>query len=66
VRGLQCTQAVMALLRALMPLPTGEELQVQWDEDDAKRDILTVIRRRKYTLVSDSEEDGRKLLVVSK
>ncbi|MDP6364143.1 MAG: sulfurtransferase TusA family protein [Candidatus Poseidoniia archaeon] len=66
MRGLQCTQAVMALLRALMPLPTGEELQVQWDEDDAKRDILTVIRRRKYTLVSDSEEDGRKLLVVSK
>jgi len=66
VRGLQCTQAVMTLLRALMPLPAGEELQVQWDEDDAKRDILTVIRRRKYTLVSDSEDDGRKLLVVSK
>ena len=66
MRGLQCTQAVMALLRALMPLPAGEELQVCWDEDDAKRDILTVIRRRKYTLVSDSEDDGRKLLVVSK
>ena len=66
MRGLQCTQAVMALLRALMPLPAGEELQVLWDEDDAKRDILTVIRRRKYTLVSDSEDDGRKLLVVSK
>jgi TusA-related sulfurtransferase len=56
----------MTLLRALMPLSAGEELQVQWDEDDAKRDILTVIQRRKYTLVSDSEEDGRKLLVVSK
>ena len=36
----------MTLLRALMPLPAGEELQVRWDEDDAKRDILTVIRRR--------------------
>ncbi len=56
----------MTLLRALMPLPAGEELQVRWDEDDAKRDILTVIQRRKYTLVSDSEDDGRKLLVVSK
>jgi TusA-related sulfurtransferase len=56
----------MALLRALMPLSAGEELQVRWDEDDAKRDILTVIQRRKYTLVSDSEDDGRKLLVVSK
>lgn len=66
MRGLKCTQAVMALLRALMPLPAGEELQVRWDEDDAKRDILTVIQRRKYTLVSDSEDDGRKLLVVSK
>ena len=66
MRGLQCTQAVMALLRALMPLAAGEELQVRWDEDDAKRDILTVIQRRKYTLVSDSEDDGRKLLVVSK
>jgi len=66
VRGLQCTQAVMALLRALMPLPVDEELQVRWDEEDAKRDILTVIKRRNYTLVSDSKKDGRKLLVVSK
>jgi len=66
VRGLQCTQAVMALLRALMPLPVDEELQVRWDEEDAKRDILTVIKRRNYTLVSDSNKDGRKLLVVSK
>ena len=66
MRRVQCTQAVRALLRALMPLPAGEELQVQWDEDDVKRDILTVIRRRNYMLVSDSEEDGRKLLVVSK
>ena len=66
MRGLQCTQAVMALLRALMPLPVDEELQVRWDEEDAKRDILTVIMRRNYTLVSDSEENGRKLLVVSK
>ena len=66
MRGLQCTQAVMALLRALMPLPVDEELQVRWDEEDAKRDILTVIKRRNYTLVSDSNKDGRKLLVVSK
>ena len=66
MRGLQCTQAVMAMLRALMPLPTGEALQGHWDEDDAKRDIRTGIQRRKYTLVSDSEDDGRKLLVVSK
>ena len=63
---MQCTQAVMALLRALMPLPVDEELQVRWDEEDAKRDILTVIKRRNYTLVSDSKKDGRKLLVVSK
>ncbi len=66
MRGLQCTQAVMALLRALMPLPVDEKLQVRWDEEDAKRDILTVIKRRNYTLVSDSKKDGRKLLVVSK
>ncbi len=66
VRGLQCTQAVMSMLRALMPLPAGEELQVCWEAEDSKRDILTVIKRRNYTLISDSEEDGRKLLVVSK
>ncbi|MCH2447894.1 MAG: sulfurtransferase TusA family protein [Candidatus Poseidoniia archaeon] len=66
MRGLQCTQAVMAMMRALMPLPVGEELQVCWEAEDSKRDILTVIRRRNYTLISDSEEDGRKLLVVSK
>ena len=63
---MQCTQAVMAMLRALMPLPAGEELQVCWEAEDSKRDILPVIRRRNYTLISDSEEDGRKLLVVSK
>ena len=62
MRGLQCTQAVMAMMRALMPLPAGEELQVRWDAEDSKRDILTVIRRRNYTLISDSEEDGCKLL----
>ena len=56
----------MAMLRALMPLPAGEKLQVCWDAKDSKRDILTVIKRRNYTLISDSEEDGRKLLVVSK
>ncbi|MBV07439.1 MAG: hypothetical protein CMA55_04030 [Euryarchaeota archaeon] len=56
----------MAMMRALMPLPAGEELQVCWEAEDSKRDILTVIRRRNYTLISDSEEDGRKLLVVSK
>ena len=66
MRGLQCTQAVMAMMRALMPLPVGEELQVCWEAEDSKRDILTVIRRRNYTLISDSEEAGRKLLVVSK
>ena len=56
----------MAMMRALMPLPAGEELQVCWEAEDSKRDILTVIRRRNYTLISDWEEDGRKLLVVSK
>ena len=56
----------MAMLRALMPLPAGEELQVCWEAEDSKRDILTVIKRRNYTLISDLEEDGRKLLVVSK
>ena len=56
----------MALLRALMPLPASEELQVRWEEADSHRDMLAVIRRRNYTLVSESENDGRKLLVVSK
>ena len=64
--GLPWTPAVMAMMRALMPLPAGEELQVCWEAEDSKRDILTVIRRRNYTLISDSEENGRKLLVVSK
>ena len=62
VTGLQCTQAVMAVLRGLMPMEDNEEIHVTYEEPNARRDIMALIKRRKYNLVKDEE----KLLIISK
>jgi TusA-related sulfurtransferase len=62
VTGLQCTQAVMAVLRELMPMDDNEEIHVTYKEPNARRDIMALIKRRKYNLVKDDEN----LLIISK
>jgi|TARA_B110000914_G_scaffold221167_1_gene232485 TusA-related sulfurtransferase len=62
VTGLQCTQAVMAVLRELMPMKDNEEIHVTYEEPNARRDIMALIKRRKYHLVKDDKE----LLIISK
>jgi TusA-related sulfurtransferase len=62
VTGLQCTQAVMAVLRELMPMDDNEEMHVTYKEPNARRDIMALIKRRKYNLVKDDEN----LLIISK
>ena len=62
VTGLQCTQAVMAVLRELMPMEDNEEIHVTYEEPNARRDIMALVKRRKYNLVKDEE----KLLIISK
>ena len=62
VTGLQCTQAVMAVLRELMPMDDNEEMHVTYKEPNARRDIMALIKRRKYNLIKDDE----KLLIISK
>jgi TusA-related sulfurtransferase len=62
VTGLQCTQAVMAVLRELMPMNDNEEIHVTYEEPNARRDIMALIKRRKYHLVKDDKE----LLIISK
>ena len=62
VTGLQCTQAVMAVLRELMPMNDNEEIYVTYEEPNARRDIMALIKRRKYNLIKDDE----KLLIISK
>ena len=62
VTGLQCTQAVMAVLRELMPMDDNEEIHVTYKEPNARRDIMALIKRRKYNLIKDDE----KLLIISK
>jgi|TARA_B110000438_G_scaffold278173_1_gene301451 TusA-related sulfurtransferase len=62
VTGLQCTQAVMAVLRELMPMKDNEEIHVTYEEPNARRDIMALIKRRKYNLVKDDKE----LLIISK
>tara|TARA_Y100001934_G_C11818859_1_gene525211 strand:+ start:209 stop:412 length:204 start_codon:yes stop_codon:yes gene_type:complete len=62
VTGLQCTQAVMAVLREIVSMDDNEKMYITYEEPNARRDILAMVKRRKYTMISDEE----KLLIITK
>tara|TARA_B100000686_G_C16256363_1_gene696999 strand:- start:191 stop:394 length:204 start_codon:yes stop_codon:yes gene_type:complete len=62
VTGLQCTQAVMAVLREVVSMKEKEEMHITYEEPNARRDILAMVKRRKYNLVKDKS----KLLIITK
>ncbi len=62
VTGLQCTQAVMAVLREIVSMDQEEEMHITYEEPNARRDILAMVKRRKYNLVKDET----KLLIITK
>tara|TARA_B100000029_G_scaffold212279_1_gene210270 strand:+ start:286 stop:489 length:204 start_codon:yes stop_codon:yes gene_type:complete len=62
VTGLQCTQAVMAVLREIVSMQTDEEMRITYEEPNARRDIMAMVKRRDYKLIEDKE----KLLIISK
>ena len=62
VKGLQCTQAVMAVLREIVSMNNEEEMHITYEEPNARRDILAMVKRRKYNLVKDES----KLLIITK
>ena len=62
VKGLQCTQAVMAVLREIVSMDQEEEMHITYEEPNARRDILAMVKRRKYNLVKDKS----KLLIITK
>ena len=62
VKGLQCTQAVMAVLREIVSMNNEEEMHITYEEPNARRDILAMVKRRKYNLVKDET----KLLIITK
>ena len=62
VTGLQCTQAVMAVLREIVSMDDDEKMHITYEEPNARRDIMAMVKRRKYNLVS--EED--KIIVLAK
>tara|TARA_B100001029_G_scaffold135127_1_gene114010 strand:- start:3060 stop:3263 length:204 start_codon:yes stop_codon:yes gene_type:complete len=62
VTGLQCTQAVMAVLREIVSMEKSEEMHINYEEPNARRDILAMVKRRKYNLVKDE----KKLLIITK
>ena len=62
VTGLQCTQAVMAVLREIVSMEQEEEMHITYEEPKARRDILAMVKRRKYNLVKDKT----KLLIITK
>lgn len=62
VTGLQCTQAVMAVLREIVSMENEEEMHITYEEPNARRDIMAMVKRRKYNLIKDDE----KLLIITK
>ena len=62
VTGLQCTQAVMAVLREIVSMQESEEMHITYEEPNARRDVLAMVKRRKYNLLKDDQ----KLLIISK
>ena len=62
VTGLQCTQAVMAVLREIVSMDDNVKMHITYEEPNARRDILAMVKRRKYTMISDEE----KLLIITK
>ena len=62
VTGLQCTQAVIAVLREIVSMQNDEKMRITYEEPDARRDIMAMVKRRDYKLIEDNE----KLLVISK
>ena len=62
VTGLQCTQAVMAVLREIVSMDNDEEMRITYEEPNARRDILAMVKRRKYNLIKDET----KLLIITK
>tara|TARA_B110000014_G_scaffold262221_1_gene255720 strand:+ start:908 stop:1111 length:204 start_codon:yes stop_codon:yes gene_type:complete len=62
VTGLQCTQAVMAVLREIVSMQENEEMHITYEEPNARRDVLAMVKRRKYNLLKDDQ----KLLIISK
>ena len=62
VTGVQSTQAVMAVLREIVSMQTDEEMRIKYEEPNARRDIMAMVKRRDYKLIEDKKE----LLIISK
>ena len=62
ITGLQCTQAVMAVLREIVSMQESEEMHITYEEPNARRDVLAMVKRRKYNII----KDDKKLLIISK
>ena len=56
VEGLQCTQAVMAVLREMVSMKDGEQIHISYEEPNARRDIMAMVKRRDYNLISEEEK----------
>ena len=62
VEGLQCTPAVMTVLREMFSMDEGEEIHIRYEEPNARRDIMAMVKRRDYTPVNEEE----KIIILAK
>ena len=52
----------MAVLREMVSMEDGEKIHISYEEPNARRDIMAMVKRRDYDLVS--EED--KVIILAK
>ena len=52
----------MAVLREMVSMKEGEEIHITYEEPNARRDIMAMVKRRKYNLVNEKE----KIIVLAK
>ena len=52
----------MAVLREIVSMEEKEEMHITYEEPNARRDIMAMVKRRKYNLVKDES----KLLIITK
>ena len=46
----------MAVLREMVSMKDGEKIHISYEEPNARRDIMAMVKRRKYNLISEEKK----------
>ena len=46
----------MTVLREMVSMKEGEKIHISYEEPNARRDIMAMVKRRDYTLINEEEK----------